>query len=117
MRTGACSALSVRLLARETFGAGRAWDWCTGSIARARGRTCATDREVRIAGRDPAKAESLAVELAQELDLPVRAAPSYREALEHADIVCATTHTLQPVVHRRSPPSARETGIGRKLTL
>jgi alanine dehydrogenase len=57
-------------------------------------------RELRIAGRDPAKAHALAAEMAQELRLKADAVDSYQTAMQGADIVCATTHALQPVVHR-----------------
>jgi ornithine cyclodeaminase len=56
--------------------------------------------EVLIAGRDRGKAEALAGELADELGSSVRAVASYREAVEGADVVCATTHASEPVVRR-----------------
>jgi alanine dehydrogenase len=102
VRTGACSALSVRLLAREDVSVLAVLG--TGVQARSHARAVVRVRpitEVRIAGRDPRKREALAAELAQELGLPVRATPSYREALERADVVCATTHALEPVVRRQ----------------
>lgn len=102
VRTGACSALSVRLLAREDASVLAVLG--TGVQARSHARAVARVRpitEIRIAGRDERKAAALATELTQELGLRVRAAASYREALEHADVVCATTHALEPVVRRR----------------
>jgi ornithine cyclodeaminase len=57
--------------------------------------------EMRIAGRDPGKAKALAGELTVEIGLPVDAVDSYREAIENADIVCATTHAVQPVIRRQ----------------
>jgi alanine dehydrogenase len=114
VRTGACSALSVRLLAREdasvlaVLGTGVQARSHTRAVVRVRPIT-----EVRIAGRDGRKANALALELAQELDLPVRAAASYREALEHADVVCATTHALEPVVRRQwLTPGTHVTSVG-----
>jgi alanine dehydrogenase len=69
--------------------------------------------EIRIAGRDPEKADKLADELARELGLRVRAADSYQEALRNADIVCATTHALQPVVRREwLAPGTHITSVG-----
>jgi ornithine cyclodeaminase len=114
VRTGACSALSVRLLAREdssvlaVLGTGVQ----AGSHARAvvRVRPIA---EVLIAGRDRRKADALATELAGDLGVHVRAVDSYQEALEHADVVCATTHALEPVVRRDwLQPGAHVTSVG-----
>ena len=101
VRTGACSALSVRLLAREN--ASMLAVIGTGVQARSHARAVVRVRpiaEVLIAGRDRRKAHALATELAEDLAVPVRAVDSYREALEQADVVCATTHSLEPVVHR-----------------
>jgi alanine dehydrogenase len=101
VRTGACSALSVRLLARENASVLAVIG--TGVQARSHARAVVRVRpiaEVLIAGRDRRKADALATDLAQDLGVPVRAVESYREALEHADVVCATTHALEPVVYR-----------------
>jgi alanine dehydrogenase len=69
--------------------------------------------ELRVAGRDRAKAESLAEELAGELDLPVRTAASWQEACDGADVVCATTHALEPVVRREwLAPGTHVTSVG-----
>jgi ornithine cyclodeaminase len=100
-RTGACSALSARLLAREDAAtlaiAG------TGVQARSHARAMCRVRdirEIRVAGRDPARAEALAVELAAELGVQANALTSYAQAYSSADIVCATTHSADPVVRR-----------------
>jgi ornithine cyclodeaminase len=101
IRTAAGSALSVRLLSRP--------DSTTlailGTGVQARSHALAVPlvrelAEVRVAGRDPAKAAAFAQELAGELDLPVHAAESYAEACAGADVVCATTHPVEPVVRR-----------------
>ncbi len=114
VRTGACSALSVRLLAREDASVLAVLG--TGVQARSHARAVVRVRpitEVRIAGRDRRKADALAAELAQELSLPVHATASYREALEHADVVCATTHALEPVVRRQwLAPGTHVTSVG-----
>jgi ornithine cyclodeaminase len=69
--------------------------------------------EIRVAGRDPAKAASLAHELAAELGLAVRAAATYEEALDGADIACATTSSLEPVVRREwLRPGVHVTSVG-----
>ena len=101
VRTGACSALSVRLLARENASVLAVLG--TGVQARSHARAVVRVRpiaEVLIAGRDWRKADALATELAEELGVSVRAVDSYQEALEHADVVCATTHAREPVVRR-----------------
>jgi ornithine cyclodeaminase len=101
VRTGACSALSVRLLARKDASVLAVVG--TGVQARSHARAVVRVRpivEVRIAGRDPRKADALATELAQELGVPIRAVGSYQAALDGAAVVCATTHALEPVVRR-----------------
>jgi ornithine cyclodeaminase/alanine dehydrogenase-like protein (mu-crystallin family) len=113
LRTAAGSALSVRLLARPDARvlaiAG------TGVQARAHGRAVALVRdiaELRVGGRDPAKAEAVARELRDE-GLPARAAGSFEEAVRGADIVCATTHALEPVIRRAwLSPGVHVTSVG-----
>jgi alanine dehydrogenase len=98
-RTAAASALSVRLLARADAEVLAVLG--TGVQARSHGLAVArvrSLRDVRVAGRSLAKAEALAVELASELGVPATAAPGYREAIAGADIVCACTHSPEPVV-------------------
>jgi alanine dehydrogenase len=114
VRTGACSALSVRLLAREDSSVLAVLG--TGVQARSHARAVVRVRpiaQVLIAGRDRRKADALATELAEDLGLPVHAIGSYAEALEHADVVCATTHTLEPVVRREwLAPGTHVTSVG-----
>ena len=101
IRTGAGSALATRLLARED--ASTLAILGTGVQARAHAAAIPLVRaltEVRVAGRDRAKADALAAELAAQLDLPVRSAESWAAACAGADVVCATTHSLEPVVRR-----------------
>ena len=98
VRTGACSALSARLLAREDA-----------SVLAVLG----TGVQARSHVRDPAKARALAAEMARELGIAARFADSYREAVTGADIVCATTHAVEPVV--RGPwlsPGTHVTSVG-----
>lgn len=114
IRTGAGSALATRLLARED--AGTLAILGTGVQARSHARAVTrvrAFRELRVAGRARAKADALAQELAGELDLPVRAAGSWEEACDGADVVCATTHALEPVVRRAwLAPGAHVTSVG-----
>ena len=114
VRTGAASALSVRLLAREDAAVVAIVG--TGVQARSHARAVVRVRpisEIRIAGRDPGKAGALAHDLTEELGLPVRAAGSSEDALDGADVVCATTHASEPVVRREwLAPGAHVTSVG-----
>ena len=107
-RTAAGSALSARVLAREDS---RVLAICgTGVQARTHARAVSRVRpieEVRIAGRDRAKAEALAAEIGGVT------AGSFEEAVRGADIVCATTHSPEPVVRRAwLAPGAHVTSVG-----
>jgi alanine dehydrogenase len=114
LRTGAGSALATRLLARED--AATIAILGTGVQARSHGRALTharVFRELRVAGRTRAKAEALAEELAGELDMQVRVASSFEEACDGADVVCATTHALEPVVRREwLTPGVHLTSVG-----
>ncbi len=99
-RTAACSVLAARFLAREDSEVLAIVG--TGVQARAHARAMAHFRpwrEVLVAGRSPERVRVLAEELAS-LGLPARACASYQEALERADVVCATTSSPEPVVRR-----------------
>ncbi|MFD5721691.1 ornithine cyclodeaminase family protein [Streptomyces sp. NPDC127036] len=113
-RTGACSALSARLLAREEATVLAVLG--TGVQARSHARAMCRVRpirEVRVAGRDPAKAAALATELTSVLDADVQAVPTYSEALDGAHVAAATTHALEPVVHRPwLTPGVHVTSVG-----
>jgi ornithine cyclodeaminase len=101
LRTAAGSALATRLLARED--AGTIAILGTGVQARSHARAVTRVRaftELRVAGRDRAKAEGLAEELAADLKPSVVVAANFEQACAGADVVCATTHALQPVVRR-----------------
>jgi ornithine cyclodeaminase len=100
-RTAAGSALSVRLLARADASILAVLG--TGVQARAHARAVTRVRaleEVRLAGRDRERTAAVADELAGALGVPVRAAPTYAEAISGADVVCACTHAVEPVVCR-----------------
>jgi ornithine cyclodeaminase len=94
-RTAAGAALSVRLLARDDA---KVLAICgTGVQARTHAHAVPRVREfaeVRIAGRDRAHAEALAREIGAS------AAATFEEAVRGADVVCATTHSPEPVVRR-----------------
>jgi alanine dehydrogenase len=100
-RTAAGSALATRLLARPDAGVLAVLGTGVQALAHARALPRVRKlREIRIAGRTGAKAQALAARLAGELGLTVRAVASYREALDGADVVAATTHSPDPVVRR-----------------
>ncbi|MFG2721723.1 ornithine cyclodeaminase family protein [Streptomyces sp. NPDC048416] len=113
-RTGACSALSARLLAREDATVLAVLG--TGVQARSHARAMCRVRPIRlirVAGRDPAKAAALADELSEVLDIEVQAVAGYAEALDGADIAAATTHTVEPVVRRPwLTPGVHITSVG-----
>jgi ornithine cyclodeaminase/alanine dehydrogenase-like protein (mu-crystallin family) len=63
--------------------------------------------DVRVAGRDRAKAEALAAEVG------ARAVDSFAEASDGADVVAATTHTAEPIVrHEWLSPGAHVNSVG-----
>jgi ornithine cyclodeaminase/alanine dehydrogenase-like protein (mu-crystallin family) len=113
-RTGACSALSARLLAAE--GASVLAILGTGVQARSHAHAMCRVRpirQIRVAGRDPAKAAELAAELSAALAVAAEAVPSYRDALDGADIVCAATHAAEPVVRGSwLTPGTHVTSVG-----
>jgi ornithine cyclodeaminase len=101
IRTGAASALSVRLLARED--ASTLALLGTGVQARSHARAIARVRrlsEIRVASRDPETAAELARELSGELGVETRPAGGYEEAVRGAGLVAAVTHSPEPVVQR-----------------
>ena len=108
LRTAAGSALATRLLARED--ATTLAILGTGVQARAHAQAVPRVRaftEIRIAGRDPEKAEALAAEIG------ATAARSFEEACAGADVVCATTHADEPVVVREHlSPGTHVTSVG-----
>jgi len=102
MRTAAGSALATRLLARGD--ASTLAILGTGVQARAHGLMVTRVRSfasARVAGRDPERAAALAAELSAATGTAFHAAASYEEAVRGADVVCATTHSPEPVLHRR----------------
>lgn len=114
LRTGACSALSARLLARP--GAELLAIIGTGVQARSHARAMCLVRpisQIRIASRDPARAATLAEELSGQVAADVQPVASYQEALAGADIACATTHSAQPVIRRPwLTPGVHVTSVG-----
>jgi ornithine cyclodeaminase/alanine dehydrogenase-like protein (mu-crystallin family) len=94
-RTAAGSALATRLLAREDARVLAIIG--TGVQARSHARAIPRVRpieEIRVAARDRAKAEAFAREIG------ATAVDSFEAAIRGADVVAATTHTVEPVVRR-----------------
>ncbi|MGK5111759.1 MULTISPECIES: ornithine cyclodeaminase family protein [unclassified Geodermatophilus] len=116
-RTAACSALSIRLLARPEASVLAVLG--TGVQARAHALAAGAVRDledVRIAGRRPERAEALAAEL-QGRGVPARAVPTGEEAVRGASIVCATTAAEEPVVRREwLDAGAHVTSVGYTAT-
>jgi ornithine cyclodeaminase/alanine dehydrogenase-like protein (mu-crystallin family) len=70
-------------------------------------------REIRIAGRSRDGAERLAAELAGELPVAPVVAKSVQAAVTGADVVCAATYALEPVVRREwLAPGTHVTSVG-----
>jgi ornithine cyclodeaminase/alanine dehydrogenase-like protein (mu-crystallin family) len=94
-RTAAGSALATRLLAREDarvlaiIGTGVQAHAHAHALPRVR-----AFEEIRVAGRDRARADELAGEIGGV------ACDTYEEAIRGADVVAATTHAVEPVVRR-----------------
>ena len=100
-RTAACSALATDLLARRD--ATRLVVIGTGVQARAHIRAVARVRQFRsivIAGRDRGKASRFASEIATLMPGRSVESDSSEKALREADVVCACTHSPEPVVRR-----------------
>ncbi|MFD3655259.1 ornithine cyclodeaminase family protein [Streptomyces sp. NPDC058620] len=114
MRTAACSALSARLLAREDATVLAVLG--TGVQARSHARAMCKVRpirQIRVVGRNPAKAAALADDLSEELKAEVKVASTYAEALDGADLVAAATHAVEPVIRRRwLTPGVHVTSVG-----
>ncbi|MGY1593836.1 ornithine cyclodeaminase family protein [Geodermatophilus sp. SYSU D00708] len=112
-RTAACSALSVRLLARPDAAVLAVLG--TGVQARAHALAVGAVRDledVRVAGRHPERAEALAAEL-RAAGLPARAVPSWADATRGAGLVCAATAAEEPVVRREwLDPGTHVTSVG-----
>jgi ornithine cyclodeaminase/alanine dehydrogenase-like protein (mu-crystallin family) len=107
-RTAVAAALATRLLARPDARVLAVLG--TGVQARSHVRAFAGVRdwtEIRIAGRDAARAEKLAAELG------ATACESFEAAVRGADVVAATTHSAEPVVRAEwVAPGAHVSSVG-----
>ena len=113
-RTAAGSALATKLLAREDVRILAILG--TGVQARSHLLTLPRVRsfsEIRIAGRDVAKARALAAEMAKDVSAPIRAVASFAEAMRGADVVCGCTNPHDPVIQREHlSPGTHVTSVG-----
>jgi ornithine cyclodeaminase len=100
MRTGAASGVGTRLLARPDarvlalFGVGAQAAWQVRAVMAAR-----PIREVRVYSRTAARREEFASAISEELGtgVTVVAAPTARDALHGADVVCTVTTSREPI--------------------
>ncbi len=99
LRTAAGSALATRLLARADARVLAILGTGVQAKAHARAIPRVRDvREVRVAGRNRQKAGALAMEISTQLNVPARVEEKFQEAAAGADIICAATHSTQPVI-------------------
>ena len=100
-RTAACSALATDLLARKdaktlvVIGAGVQARAHLKAVSRVRGFD-----DIAIAARDPRKAEALSRDIARIVGRGPHVAASIEDGVRKADVVCACTHSPEPVVKR-----------------
>jgi alanine dehydrogenase len=100
-RTAAASALATDLLARPD--AHKLVVIGTGVQARAHLRAVSRVRRfgsISVTGRDAAKAQALALELSGTGFGRVGAYAQIEQAVREADVICACTHSADPVVRR-----------------
>jgi len=99
LRTAAGSALATRLLARAE--ASTLAIVGTGVQASAHAKLIPRVRPIkgiRVVGRHRARAVALAEEIGRALSIPTRALDLGQKAFAGADIICATTHSAEPVL-------------------
>jgi ornithine cyclodeaminase/alanine dehydrogenase-like protein (mu-crystallin family) len=98
-RTAAGSALSARLLAREDahvlviIGTGVQARAHASALPRVR-----AIREIRVVGRNSQNAARLAAEITSEQGIQATAFEAVAKTFAGADIICAATHSAEPVV-------------------
>jgi ornithine cyclodeaminase len=98
-RTAAGSALATKLLARPQARVLAIVG--TGVQARAHAKAILRVRpikEIRVVGRNRARALAVAEEIARGLSLPTKAFELTQEAFAGVDIICTTTHSVEPVL-------------------
>ena len=101
LRTGATTGLAIRHMARAdasvllVIGTGRQAFTQVAAAAHVRDLS-----EILVAGRDPAKTQAFATELAGRISLPTRAVPSVAEGAARADLIIVVTNATEPVLLR-----------------
>jgi alanine dehydrogenase len=114
IRTGATSALAARYLARPDSRVAA----CFGAGVQARFQLLCLRQvlplaEVRVVGRDPARAAAFARSMAGELGIPVRVETSPRAAVTGADVITCATTSSRPVFSGRDvAPGTHVDGVG-----
>ena len=99
IRTAAVSGLATRLLARPDassltiLGAGEQASSHLAAMLAVRKL-----RRVRVWGRDPDKAAAFAREEEAKHGVAIEVAPTVREAVEHAEIICTVTKGREPIL-------------------
>ncbi|MBI1199193.1 MAG: ornithine cyclodeaminase family protein [Phenylobacterium sp.] len=99
IRTAAASAAATDALARADAGVLAILGY--GEQAREHAHALARVRplaEIRVWGRSAERAAAFAAEAGAALDLPTHAAPTARDAVSGADIVCTTTAAAEPIL-------------------
>jgi alanine dehydrogenase len=99
LRTGAASGVATKYLARRNSRVAAIIG--TGGQARTQLEAIAAVRPIEIArvyGRDVAKRQQFAIEMAQKLGIVVEPAASSADAVRGADILCTATTAANPVV-------------------
>jgi ornithine cyclodeaminase len=113
-RTAAGSALSARLLARDESAVLLILG--TGVEARAHARAIPRVRpirQIRVAGRNPQKAARLAAEITTAQGIEAVACDVAAQSFAGVDIICAATHTAEPVVRGAwLQPGTHVTSVG-----
>jgi ornithine cyclodeaminase/alanine dehydrogenase-like protein (mu-crystallin family) len=114
IRTAAVSAVATALLARAD--ATELAIIGTGVQARSHLMAISAERplaQIRIAGRDQARARRFAEEMRAQTAVPVRACASAAEAVDGADIVVTVTSSAEPVLRREwLVPGAHVNAVG-----
>jgi ornithine cyclodeaminase/alanine dehydrogenase-like protein (mu-crystallin family) len=99
-RTAAASAVATDALARND--ARRLTLLGYGEQAATHARAISKIRaleSITVWGRTLARAQNFADTMRNELAVPISAAPTVREAVAHADIVCTLTSAAEPILH------------------
>lgn len=98
IRTAAASAVATDALARPGPGSLAILGYGDQAHAHAHALGHRDTTDIRIWGRDMAKASRLAARLRRELGVPTRAEATVADAVAGADIICTTTSATTPIL-------------------